>query len=1858
APEFEKLTVDATKAEIKITDTIDEVKVTVTADGDVKENEAGNFKVNVSQKLDHDLEVTLSDGSKVTIKAGETSVNVPLSAQGDDVWKDGETVELGATSAKALPNTGETSAPEFEKLTVDATKAEIKITDTIDEVKVSLHGIDTNEGEPTVTFIAKLPYEVRAEDPKVVVHTKLGDITIEPKGTVIGKDPDGNDILSDGKTGKIEVSNPNTEDVYRDASTLDNEIISVEGGNFEKLTADTDTVTVKIVDTITPVDISIDAVATAPKVIDVTTVNQEGTGFNTTAYNRDGEEVDVYIKDNPAGLGVEGTAWYTNEYSELGHDERIVFDFTNDVNSLDVSFAWRNNQETAQMTFSNDGKQIGYATVSGGGTDTDAFVRYFDMNNNLLKEVPAQGGSDRIDLAYTFEFPDENGEPMAFDNVEFSAPNPQDDYLIHEISYTEVIDPKIANISTTDGQVTFTFQIDEEYPPQGKATAIVELNGKEYNVDLNATGRGTLTVDAKDFSDLSDIDVKVKEVIGGNYEKVNSASESFDLTGSFIDEFSSTDDSITINEDQTYILSATDFGDYTESVKQFKITEVPSEGTLYLTVHKGETILDANGDTHVVKTDTKVEVNVGQVVSLANVAAGNLVYVPKEDSDNDVKFKFQIGDENGNFNEHEYTTGIEIIAVADAPNASIDVTKVESTSGENNQGGNGNGNSNSDRLDVLQAAHEGTGKDGNLDRNFNYSGTNDIVKDYQNVNASSITTDKGNDTLEFQSLNNGKNINTGDGDDKVVVNQSSSANINLGEGNNTYTVAGSLNQGSTQSGSGDDTFIVNQGTNQTTVNLGDGNNTISVGESLNTSNVSTGSGDDTLIVGNNSDGNTISTGAGDDIVQFNGNVQDTKVDLGDGSDNIYLSSDSDVNFNINTVIDGGKGQDTLHFSGKMEDYKVSVGVDQGEDHLISWDEYAQMNKDPEGYANKEFTIYEVDGNGTLQGSKFVVKNIENVVFESDKDSGTIETTEEYNIDFSASLNDIDGSESLTVTITNVPEGAEFTSTNTSYTLTNNDDGTWTVNLPEGAKNVSDSITMTVPKGTENIDLGITARATETRDNDNGQNYAETTDSDALVYGEDESKTLDFEANTVKSDENIIIVLDVSGSMNDYVRLEDGSWTTRLALAKDALENMIDTYEQYSNVKVNLTKFARTADDLDGDGSDNGWYSPEDALNIINNMSAGGNTNYEDALEETYTNYTPPSNGEKATVYFISDGKPNVENYDGFEEEYGILDSKYLDKWKDFLEDNAKELNVIGIGKGITDSTYLDMVAQNVGNVKTNVTILEDENDLKDKLVENVYEKVEGNVLDNVTGGDESITIDSIEVDGVTHTISESSNNILTLQTSSGGVLEFNFETGDYSFGGLRNNIVEESESFTINVSDVDGDATSFDVNIDITNTVDTVASAPTLSFSIEANGSQEIEHDYNYTRDDYDHSQNFTDADDYINIKDDVDSDLNTSGGNDVVKVGDNVHYGNNINLGDGDDFITIGDSINDYRGLFGYSTAKVDGGEGNDSIYLKGYTVSQYKNNYDNIQDKISNFENIKCSDGVVKGDSSVFNTSPLSSTVYSYTITLAAALVDLDGSETLSKVTVDNIPDTVTSIKDSSGVEYNVTGGVVELPVESGKEEEFTFISNEKLDSTDINSMKASVTSTESESDDTNTVTTTAKLEVDVDESNHMTGTDADEKFDSHGSHATIDAGKGDDEIVFHAGDKVDGGEGEDTLLILDDDESIDISGINTIQASTDLSQVHNIEAIDLSNDIKDNLVIDEEDVKNLTDNENVLKIFGDDSGDRVTLEGGSDNWTSGGQVTDDDGNTFNVFEGTASGTSNIKILIDSDVSVDPDI
>ncbi|MFW3427526.1 vWA domain-containing protein, partial [Aliarcobacter butzleri] len=622
--------------------------------------------------------------------------------------------------------------------------------------------------------------EITGEKAKGTVTIKLDkaqseDLVVKLKNEVTGEIQDV--IIKAGETSKtVEVETSRVDDAYKQGVTK--ETISIVSTSDSEINIVDKKATITIDDDNDGVDVTISATATTPKVIDVNTQFGGTTGIKMYATDTFGNPKNIAIVKNTDhdGFGVEGKTTGSGDTKELGNlgngnSEKIVIEFDKDVNSLDIAFAWRNNTETARVTFVDNGKVVGYAEVTGGGDNTKAKVNYYSPDGELIKSVEAQGGTDRVDLSYTFELPNKDGGLVSFDKVEFTAPNHDDDYLINKIAYKEVVNPDVTDIVTEGGKVTFDIQIDEKYPPQGKATAIVEIGGKQYEVQLNATGRGTLSIDAKSLGDLSKVEVKVVEVKGGNYEKVNSVTKEFDFTSSGDNSTpSSSDDSIITEEDTAHILKVTDFGNVSVNTKEFKITELPTNGKLYLIVTKGETIIDKDGNKTIATEDTKVEISKNQIVTLADVGAGRVVFEPTANSDADGQFKFQVGDGKGHFSS-EYTTTIDVKAVADTPTVSIDITKVSETT---------------------NSSSESTTKIGTTDsiKNIGTSGNDTIEVNKELVMNDKIDLKDGNDTLILNKNINQVTIDLGTGNDKVVINGqvNGSNNINLGSGDDVIKI--------------------------------------------------------------------------------------------------------------------------------------------------------------------------------------------------------------------------------------------------------------------------------------------------------------------------------------------------------------------------------------------------------------------------------------------------------------------------------------------------------------------------------------------------------------------------------------------------------------------------------------------------------------------------------------------------------------------------------------------------------------------------------------------------------------------------------------------------------------------------------------------------------------------------------------------------------------------------------------------------------------------------------------------------------------------------------------------------------------
>ncbi|MBL0590826.1 retention module-containing protein [Aeromonas veronii] len=207
----------------------DKVSVTIESNGDVTEAQQPVFTVKVSQALDHDLTVTLSNGDSVVIPKGETSVPYSPAAQGDDVFKDGDTLTVGLSDATV-------AGKSFENLELGG-NATVTISDTENEVVATLSADKSTVSEGgevtyTVTLTNKDGLPVSGHKGLSFTLSNGQSITIaagQTSGSV--KLTAGDDVYSGGQ------------------KDLNVKLTGVSGGDdFEKLTLGKETVTTTVTD--------------------------------------------------------------------------------------------------------------------------------------------------------------------------------------------------------------------------------------------------------------------------------------------------------------------------------------------------------------------------------------------------------------------------------------------------------------------------------------------------------------------------------------------------------------------------------------------------------------------------------------------------------------------------------------------------------------------------------------------------------------------------------------------------------------------------------------------------------------------------------------------------------------------------------------------------------------------------------------------------------------------------------------------------------------------------------------------------------------------------------------------------------------------------------------------------------------------------------------------------------------------------------------------------------------------------------------------------------------------------------------------------------------------------------------------------------------------------------------------------------------------------------------------------------------------------------------------------------------------------------------------------------------------------
>ncbi|MFL9011325.1 large adhesive protein, partial [Pseudomonas sp. QLc11A] len=217
---FENLVPNTAPAVTTITDSVDNTELTLTATGNITEGGQITYTATLTNPAGTPMTVTLSNGSVITIDAGQTTGTVVVGTPANDVYVNGSTVSTTITG---------TTGGNFENLVPSKEPAVTSITDSIDTTTVTLTATPSVDENGTITYTATLTdaqgKPVTAQNGPVTVTLDSGKIITIAEGQSSGSLPVsvGNDVyigptivtesIKDAVGGNLELVSPNTTPV-------------------------------------------------------------------------------------------------------------------------------------------------------------------------------------------------------------------------------------------------------------------------------------------------------------------------------------------------------------------------------------------------------------------------------------------------------------------------------------------------------------------------------------------------------------------------------------------------------------------------------------------------------------------------------------------------------------------------------------------------------------------------------------------------------------------------------------------------------------------------------------------------------------------------------------------------------------------------------------------------------------------------------------------------------------------------------------------------------------------------------------------------------------------------------------------------------------------------------------------------------------------------------------------------------------------------------------------------------------------------------------------------------------------------------------------------------------------------------------------------------------------------------------------------------------------------------------------------------------------------------------------------------------------------------------------------------------
>nr|WP_218191745.1 immunoglobulin-like domain-containing protein [Pseudomonas sp. B10(2017)] len=514
--DFEKLNVNSGAAVTKVTDTIDTTTVTLTATSTVAEGGVVTYTASVNHKVTgSDLVVKLANGQTITIPVGESSASVPFTAPNNAL----------NTNLDLSNKITSISGGNYEK-TVAVGEPVTTVTD--------------NPATPDVTTLTLSATDTVAEGGKITYTATLTN----PAGTALTVKLSNGEtitIAAGQKEGSITIDAP-SDDVYIDAGTVQANIDSTSGGDFEKLDVSSTAAVTKVTDTIDTTTVTLTATSTVAEggvVTYTASVNHKVTGSDLVVKLANGQTITIPVGESSASVpftapnNVHNTNLdLTNKITNIsgGNYEKTVAvgepvttvtdnPATPDVTTLTL---------TATDTVAEGGK-ITYTATLTNKAGTDLVIK---LSNGETITIAA--GSKEASITV-----DAPGDDVYLDAENLSVTvtgTTGGDFEQLDVSSTAAVTKVTDTIDTTTvtltatstvaegGVVTYTASVNHKVT--GSDLVVKLANGQTITIPVGESSASVpFTAPNNVHNTNLDLTNKITNISGGNYEKTVAVGE-------------------------------------------------------------------------------------------------------------------------------------------------------------------------------------------------------------------------------------------------------------------------------------------------------------------------------------------------------------------------------------------------------------------------------------------------------------------------------------------------------------------------------------------------------------------------------------------------------------------------------------------------------------------------------------------------------------------------------------------------------------------------------------------------------------------------------------------------------------------------------------------------------------------------------------------------------------------------------------------------------------------------------------------------------------------------------------------------------------------------------------------------------------------------------------------------------------------------------------------------------------------------------------------------------------------------------------------------------------------------------------